>query len=533
MEPMSRTRRARGVVATLAAGALISVGVLATAPPASAAPSIQLIGVQPTGTVGITQNLTIQANNVSGLCGSTQAPTASVYGTPPSGGLQLLGTATLANCTDTGGGTVSYQYTYQFVPNAPQTWYLQANVTLAGGGTYTSATSPSTISPVATVTTLSAPNTVKVGQAVTLTATVTAQGGSLFSPNGTINFSVVGGGSIGTATLNNAVPAIAQIQWTPGVAGGVNLIATYTPANNGLPYQAATCGSSCVSAPDNVQVTTSGVNVYIANPPSLAAGIPSTLTAVVGVVPPSGTVTFLINGSSIGTAPVQPNGYATINWTPGAPGTYGLTVNWLGSGGLTGSATENVSVGAQPAQADQIIITGSNGTTLTNGATYQVPNGTVISFTSRTASGAPVTITETGPCTLTANSITATQGSGQCNVTATSPGGNGYGPATITAVAALVPGTQTAKLAAPASGDINAGKTVTLAKASQDETAQGQTISWKITKGSGSICSLSFPSNGAVKLKLKKKGQCNVQAKAKAVSGQWNAYSKTYKYKAV
>ena len=104
---------------------------------------------------------------------------------------------------------------------------------------------------------------------------------------------------------------------------------------------------------------------------------------------------------------------------------------------------------------------------------------------------------------------------------------------TDTVIVNLVPGTQTAKLAAPASGNINVGKTITLEKPNQGKTNARQTISWKITSGKGSICKLSFPSDGSVKLKIVKKGTCKVQANAKAVSGQWNKYQKNWKYKGV
>jgi hypothetical protein len=126
-----------------------------------------------------------------------------------------------------------------------------------------------------------------------------------------------------------------------------------------------------------------------------------------------------------------------------------------------------------------------------------------------------------------------TQGNGTCTVTASSPGGNGYAPTTASVTAKLVPGTQTAKLAAPASGNVNVGKTLTLAKSNQGKTNAKQTISWKITSGKGSICNLSFPSDGSVKLKMLKKGTCKVQANAKAVDGQWNKYQQNWKYKGV
>lgn len=526
MQPISRTRRTRGLVAAVAAASIITVGALAAAPPAAAS-TVTLSGVQANGTVGVPQNLTITAAIDGAPCGSVLAPTAQVFGSV-TGPQSLIGTASFQTCVGS-----TYQYTYQWIPTAAGAVYISATVSGNPSNSIRSA-----IAAVPATTTVNAPGTVQLGVPTTISATVTAGLGAVYSPQGTVQFSILGGGNIGgPVALNQATPSVAAVSWTPAVAGGVNIIATYTPLGSGTPNQSAVCGTSgtpsCTSAPDNVQVTTSGVNVYIANPPSLAAGIPSTLTAVVSVTPPSGTVTFLVNGSSIGTAPVQSNGYATVNWTPPAAGSYGLTVNWAGSGGLKGSATETLSVGATPAQSDQIIIVSGNGTTLTPGQTYNVPNGTVISFSSSTASGSPVTFSVTGPCSISANTFTASQGNGQCRVTASSPGGNGYGPATATAVANLVPGTQTAKLAAPASGNVNVGKTVTLAKKNQVKTNAGQTISWKITSGKGSICNLSFPSDGSVKLKIVKKGTCKVQANAKAVSGQWNAYQQNWKYKGV
>ncbi len=73
-------------------------------------------------------------------------------------------------------------------------------------------------------------------------------------------------------------------------------------------------------APDTTQVTATGVKMFLADPPAFSVGIPSTVTAVVSVVPPSGTIRFTVNGSSVATVPVQGNGQATTSWTAQAPG---------------------------------------------------------------------------------------------------------------------------------------------------------------------------------------------------------------------
>lgn len=524
MTPLTR-RRLPAVLTALTAGLGLALSALVVAPAASAiATSASLVGVQPTGLVGVPQNLQVSvvATTNCQLIGP-MPPTVTIYGNL-NGTDVSLGAAQASGCQG-----ANYLYTYQWVPSGASVWYVYAVA-----DTTQSNASRSAISPIPTVTVVNAASTVKIGQATTVSATVTAQLGAVFSPQGTVTFAVQGGGTIGTAALNQAVPSVAQISWTPAALGATNIVATYTPANNGLPNQNTTCGASCTSAPDLVQVTSSGVNMYLANPPAFAAGVPATLAAVISVVPPSGVVTFTVNGSAIAVnVPVQSNGQATTTWTPPAAGSYTIGASWTGNGNVTGTASEVVGVSSAPAAVDQIIVRTSTGTTLTPNATYQVGNGTEILFSSATASGATATFTETGPCTITQSTFTANQGSGQCRVTATSPGGNGYGPATATVTVVLIPGTQTAKLAAPASGKVNAGKTITLEKASQGTTSANQPITWKITKGNNSICSLVFANNGAVKLKMKKKGYCTVQAKAPGVANQWAKFVQTYQYQGI
>lgn len=526
----SRVRPARGRL-TRAAAALATAGGLALAGLTAAAPAqaagnyyVTMTGVQATGTLGVNQYLTITTSLVNGSnCGSVQAMPVYVYGNA-NNTTTRLGQATFQSCTPGGG----FQYLYAWNPSSASVWYVYAQ---AVDGSQSQAYR-SAINTGSTTTTVSAPNTAKVGTPTTLTATVTAANGGTFSAQGTVQFSILGGGNIGgPVSLNSAIPSTASISWTPATVGAFSIVATYTPLNAGTPNANTNCGSSCSSTPDIVSVTTSGVNVYLANPPAMAAGIPGTLTAVVSAVPSAGSVTFTVNGSVIASnVPVASNGQAQATWTPAAAGTYTVAATWNGSSGLSGTSQDSVSVGTAPTQSDQVVIVVSDGTTLVPGSSYTVPNGTKLTFTSSTASGSPLTYTSTGPCTVSAGSFSANSGTGTCLVTASSPGGNGFGPVSNSVTVNLVPGTQTAKLAAPDSGKVNVGKTLTLEKASQGKTNIGKPISWKITKGKNSVCVLSFPSNGSVKLKIKAKGTCTVKASAAGVSGQWNPYSLTRTY---
>lgn len=512
----------RRVTTGLAAGAMVATTSLLGAASASADDAILLTGAQ-NGIAGVPQNLIIVVTgDGSTPCGSVQAPTTTVTGNQ-GGTTFTLGNATFSSCTGQ-----SFQYTFQWIPNVADVWYVQA---LADGSA--SNAQRVSISQVGTTTTLTGPSTAKVGTPTTLTATVAANSGSKLSAPGSVQFSVVGGANIGApVALNGAVPAQASIAWTPATLGAVSIVATYIPGTtNGK--QTTTCGASCTSAADRIQVTNSGVNVYLTNPPAFSAGAAAPITAVVSVVPPTGSVTFTVNGSVFAAnVPVQSNGQATASWTPPAPGTYTIAVSWVGNNGLTGSAQEAVSVGAAPAASDTITVTPvGSGSWIPNGS-YPLSNGESMQLMATSASGAPVTLTEAGPCTFVNNIVTATQGSGQCRINASSPGGGALGPATATYALNLVPGPQVPLLTPPPSGKYNKGKTIKLEGPRNAATNAGNSITWKVTSGTAN-CKLVFKNNGAVQLKFTKKGKCNVRGKAPAVAGEWLAMNLKRHYRVV
>lgn len=517
-----RSRAASGFTAVVAVSSLVAFGALGVvaAAPASAATTITLAGVQTNGLVGVPQYLSITAAVDGGACGPILPPAVTILAST-TGSTQTIGTATFAQCVGN-----AFQYTFQWVPTSAVPLYISADM----NGTASNAIR-SAIAPVPTTTRITAANTVAVGQPTMLTASVTANSGSQASPQGFVQFSVLGGGNIGSPVpLNNAVPSTAQIQWIPSVLGTVNLIATYSPATvNGVIN--TTCQTSCTSAPDQVQVTSTGVNVFIANPPGFSTGLPSVLTAVVSVVPPSGSVTFTINGAILATnVPVQSNGQAQATWTPPAPGNYTLAVRWVGNGGLTGTAQDNLAVGAAPSQADVISLAPQGQGAWSPVGVYTLPNGTTITFVTSTASGSPVTLTQSGPCNLTGATLVVDSGNGQCRLTASSRGGNGYGPATAIYTINLALGTQAPVVAPRASGRVNRGSTVTLITNRNNVTNGGQDISWRITSGAAN-CRLVFPNNGNVRLRAVRNGNCNVRATAPAVAGQWSrmVLNRTYR----
>jgi hypothetical protein len=501
-----------------ASAALVISGALALGAPASAFGGALDFAPPSSGVAGVPVSVTMGTDS---SVGGGPLPAGTVVSVTPVG--SNSGAGAPFNVTASGNSFT----TFTFVPPHVGSWTFQADG-------YTSRTSPTMqVNQVAVTTVVTAPNTVKVGVPTTITATVTPQGGSQLGVAGQIQFSIVGSGNIGAPVwLNQANPSVATLQWTPATLGTVQFRATFTPYKiNGFPD--VTCGNTCTSAVDTIQVTNTGVNVFLNNPPSLVAGVPATITANVSAIPSAGSALFTVNGQVIANGvPVQPNGTVSTTWTPSAPGQYTLAVQWTGNSGVTGGSQETVTVGTAPAQADTIVLQQVGGPAWVPNSTMALENGLSATFAPTTASGAPVTLSDTGPCNISGNTVIADQGSGQCILTASSPGGNGYGPVSQSYTILLVPGTQTVKLNAPGSGEVNVGKTLTLAKKNQGVTNAGQELVWKVTKGT-SVCKLKFKSNGAVQLRILKKGKCNVQARASAVPGQWSPLTVKRHYRAV
>lgn len=509
---MTVRHRHRGlVVRTLSASALALGLIGAVGAPAHADASAMF--TTGTGIVGVPQTVSYMVNVNDGVprVPLTVVATGSTSPTPIN-----AFTFTPANY-----GANSGQFTW--VPPHVGTWNFSIASYSSSGSTF--------INQVGTTTSVSAPNSVKVGVPVTISATVTANSGSRLAPLGQVQFAVAGGANIGGPVwLSGTAPSSATVQWTPATLGQVGIVATYTPySSNGV--SDTNCGTACTSAVDNVQVTASGASFFLSNAPVANAGTPVTLQAVVGVVPPSGSVTFYVNSSPIASnVPVPSNGIVQTQWNPPAPGTYTLSASWVANNGVTGQASEPITVGSAPSTSDVITLTPSTGGgTWTANGTYSVAGGTSVSLAATAASGGAVTLSEAGPCTLSGNVLTTPADSAQCRITATSPGGNGYGPATAVFTVTTGPGQQIATIAAPPSGRIKVGQTLTLESPDQGDTNAGQNITWRVTKGK-KLCSIGFPSSGAVTLKIKKKGYCTVVGEAPGIPGQWLPYSASRTY---
>lgn len=208
----------------------------------------------------------------------------------------------------------------------------------SGFGVSTSPSVTQVVNKAATSTTLdSALNPSVFGQTVALTATVTTVAPGMGTPVGSVQF-FDGIVSLGTVALNGAGMATLQISTLTG--GTHSITAQYLDSAN-----FSTSTSPVLSQVVNPATT----STMLSNVPSTSVfGQPVTLTATVTVGAPSpatasGTVEFFAGALSLGTAPTNGSGVATLIVTNIPVGVQSLTATFLANTNFQGSVSTPVS----------------------------------------------------------------------------------------------------------------------------------------------------------------------------------------------
>lgn len=395
-------------------------------------------------------------------------------------------------------------------------------VTASDGGSTASLTVTATTASTATV--LSAPSSAQVGSPMTMTVTVTTASPSALRPAGTATVYLADGTPVGSAALSpvaNPGQSVALVTWTPTQAGSVGLYAAYAP-------QAGTAAAASQSPVDTVLASASGAAISLVMPPTVALGVtvPMVAQAASGV---TGTVAFSVSGVAIGGPVPISNGVATAPWTPTAAGPVTIQALLLGSpqGGV---ATETVTVQGST-NPDTITITSLAGTPWQQTTALLMLNGQSVTGRASSLSGAPVSLQVAyGQCAISGLTLTAQSGAGTCLITASTPGGSGYGPVTQGYTVQLSPGNQVLKVVPRKSGTLRRGTMVMLEGSGGSDTSAGQNARWKVTSGSRA-CALEVATDGAVWVRGVRNGSCTVVGTAPAVPGQWNALSVSRTYR--
>lgn len=268
------------------------------------------------------------------------------------------------------------------------------NITATYVGDVNNAPSNSTVpwqqmvSKTTTTTTVSATPTPQgiAGGSVTFTATVQVTTGSA-TVTGNVTFAIVGGASLGTASINtsNGTASITLPDVSPA---SYSVVATYAGDNN---------DQGSVSNPFPYTIVQATTHTAVSFSPGQAlVGQPVTFTATVtgNGGTPGGTVTFYANGTAIGAPATLSGGTATLTYPFSTAATYAITASYSSDQDdvtSTGSATSSLIVGTIPTTTDL-------GTASTTGPNAQVVLVAAVLNTEQVTGG--TTPTPTGTITF-------------------------------------------------------------------------------------------------------------------------------------
>ena len=388
----------RTKVLALVSSAALALGLaLGTAAPAPAATGFI---ATPNGMVGMQQEIVIKAPSLAG-----QVATIGFV----SGAISNAGqTAINAN----GFGSLAW------TPTSAGSWTISGLGSAAGSGSTTI-----NVAPMPTVTNALVPNLVQTGVANNITVAVSALDG-IVAPTGSVTLRNQNQNVIGTGTLvpGNGATSSATFQWTP--VAGETVTASYVPATTAF----------TASTGDTAQPTFSSavVTVALRFPPVMYVGTPTILGAQTGTGVTAGSASFLFDGIGIiGSTPTNSTGGIAAQWTPTASGIHTITAEFTSSDGRYSGASSQV-VNIQPAkQQDSVTVAPQGGTPWNPGLPISVAAGSNTVLTASAASGATVVLSESGPCVINGSTFTALS-TGQCTVSATSPGSATLTPDTNT-----------------------------------------------------------------------------------------------------
>jgi hypothetical protein len=188
---------------------------------------------------------------------------------------------------------------------------------------------PQVVQAYATATTLaSSLNPSVAGQAVTLTATVTATAGPI--PTGTVNFKK-GGTLLGSSTLNNGVATLTTSALPAGNAESITAVYSGNPPD--APSTSAVLSQTVQKSPTTTALTST--------PNPSAVGQPVTFTVRVASASgpaPTGSVNFKSGGALLGTAQLA-NGAASFTTAALAAGNSNITAVYSGDALNAGSTS--------------------------------------------------------------------------------------------------------------------------------------------------------------------------------------------------
>jgi CSLREA domain-containing protein len=272
-----------------------------------------------------------------------------------------------------------------------------------------------------TTTIVSALNPSVVGQAVTLTATVTSTGDT---PSGSVQF-YADGATLGSAvTLSNGQTSLS----TSALAVGTHPItATYSGDanhNGGISNQV----DQVVNPADTTTTIVSALNPSVVGQ---VITLTATVTSTVGT--PSGSVQFSADGATLGSPITLSNGQASLSTSVLTVGTHPITATYSGDANHSGGISNQVDQVVNPADTTIAIASALNPSvvgqavalTATVTSTVGTPSGSVQFYADGSALGSAVMLSS-GQASLSTSALTI----GAHPITATYSGDTNYSGST-------------------------------------------------------------------------------------------------------
>ena len=303
---------------------------------------------------------------------------------------------------------------------------------------------------------VSSVNPSSYSQPVTLTANVTPASGSAL-PTGTVTFKD-GSIGLGIGTLSNGSTSLPPVKLSTGTH---SITATYSGDTNYV--NSAGSLSQVVN-----QVVTTTTLKSSANPSLINQQV--TFTATLAGLDSSvatGTVSFLMNGSPLGTPATVAKGKATLGWTFTAAGTFAITAAYSGDANFAASTSPALNQqvdGSSPtttsskSSGSPSLVGEAVTFTATVKATFgSVPNGEAVTFNDGSAligTGS----TASGVATFSTASLAA----GTHSITASYAGDAGFQPSASSVVKQVVQTNATTTVLRSSMNPSSYGQSVTL-----------------------------------------------------------------------
>lgn len=359
----------------------------------------------PTVTIDVTKGnttLAVSPSTTTPTANSTMLVTATLTATVTG---STIPTGTVSFTMDgatVGSGTLSGGTTASTTITVPTTGTHTLQASYSGDSNFNGAISPTVVFTVAktNTTTVVVPSTTTpaLGATLPVTASVSANGTAPAAPTGNITFTV-DGVTEGIQALTPGTPSTASIT-LPALSPGTHTIAAIYSGDQY--YATSTSAGATVTVPkDPTTTTVSAATTTPAGGSSLAVSA-TIVASTPGTQLPTGSVNFLLDGTTVATSAIVPGTPSTATGTIPSitPGTHVLQAVYTG----------DTYYGTSTSQSVTLTVSKSPTTITISPSTLTPTAGGSMVVTANISSSNPSTVAPTGTVTITMDGVAVATG---------------------------------------------------------------------------------------------------------------------------